>query len=147
MDYLASLWIWAPVAAVVFPKDLIFTGVYVVASKLYTNSLLAVLNSRRSILEYGMACWDTASLGLQITSPRLDHSIRFAPFSEPHSSTFNSKVRRRSCLLSTAENLASGSVGYRGSGQRQHLRQDNHRDRCQDVFQRYWQRKWGPYLG
>ncbi|KAI0722369.1 hypothetical protein C8T65DRAFT_137478 [Cerioporus squamosus] len=63
----------ALVCAILMPKNLIFCGVYVVASKLYSNSLLAVLNSRRSILEYGMAYCDSASLGLQATTPHAEH--------------------------------------------------------------------------
>ncbi|KAI0648726.1 hypothetical protein C8Q79DRAFT_466913 [Trametes meyenii] len=60
----------AMISAIVMPDNLIWSALYVIASKMYANSLLAVLNSRRSLLDKGMEGFETGSFGLQITAPR-----------------------------------------------------------------------------
>ncbi|KAI0648731.1 hypothetical protein C8Q79DRAFT_1007304 [Trametes meyenii] len=49
---------------VVGPSNLIYIGFNTVATRLYANSLLAVLNSRRSPVDHGLEGFQTGSLGL-----------------------------------------------------------------------------------
>ncbi|KAI0327040.1 hypothetical protein GY45DRAFT_1373509 [Cubamyces sp. BRFM 1775] len=56
----------AMICSIVMPDNLIWSSLYVVASKMYANSLLAVLNSRRSILDKGLEGFETGSFGLEM---------------------------------------------------------------------------------
>ncbi|KAJ3003519.1 hypothetical protein NUW54_g4822 [Trametes sanguinea] len=58
----------AMICAIIMPDNLIWSGIYVIATKMYTNSLLAVLNSRRSIVDRGLEGFETGSFGLQVIS-------------------------------------------------------------------------------
>nr|VWP02593.1 Dehydrogenase with different specificities [Ganoderma boninense] len=60
----------AMICAIIMPDNLIWSAIYVIASKMYANSLLAVLNSRRSLIDKGMEGFETGSFGLQIVDPR-----------------------------------------------------------------------------
>ncbi|KAI0636247.1 hypothetical protein C8Q77DRAFT_1155947 [Trametes polyzona] len=55
----------ALVCAIVMPRNLVYSAILVVGTKMYANSLLAVMNSRRGVLDKGMAAYDTGSFGLQ----------------------------------------------------------------------------------
>ncbi|OBZ66362.1 hypothetical protein A0H81_13584 [Grifola frondosa] len=55
----------ALICAATMPHNLIYFAVYIIVSKMYTNSLLAVLNSRRSILDRGAEGFETGSFGLE----------------------------------------------------------------------------------
>ncbi|KAI0833800.1 hypothetical protein BC628DRAFT_1307412 [Trametes gibbosa] len=54
----------ALICALVMPKNLVYSAILVVCSKMYSNSLLAVLNSRRSLVDKGMEGFETGSFGL-----------------------------------------------------------------------------------
>ncbi|PIL32232.1 hypothetical protein GSI_05477 [Ganoderma sinense ZZ0214-1] len=60
----------AMICAIIMPDNLIWSAIYVIASKMYANSLLAVLNSRRSLIDKGMEGFETGSFGLQVMDPR-----------------------------------------------------------------------------
>ncbi|KAI0636100.1 hypothetical protein C8Q77DRAFT_1251813 [Trametes polyzona] len=60
----------ALISAIVKPNSLIYTAIMVVGTKMYANSLLAVLNSRRSIVDRGMEGFETGSFGLKVVDPR-----------------------------------------------------------------------------
>ncbi|KAI0667889.1 hypothetical protein C8Q78DRAFT_299820 [Trametes maxima] len=50
----------------VYNNNLIYVGFNTVATRLYANSLLAVLNSRRSLVDRGAEGFETGSLGLSL---------------------------------------------------------------------------------
>ncbi|KAH9933623.1 uncharacterized protein BXZ73DRAFT_101008 [Epithele typhae] len=52
--------------AIFSPATLIYYAINIVACKMYSNSLLAVLNSRRSILDRGLEGLETGSFGLKV---------------------------------------------------------------------------------
>ncbi|OBZ69439.1 hypothetical protein A0H81_10665 [Grifola frondosa] len=52
------------ICAAVMRQNLIYFSIFIMVSKMYTNSLLAVMNSRRSLLDRGMDAFDTGSLGM-----------------------------------------------------------------------------------
>ncbi|KAI0667886.1 hypothetical protein C8Q78DRAFT_1081767 [Trametes maxima] len=58
------------ICAILMPKNLVYSAILVVGTKMYANSLLAVLNSRRGILDKGMSGYDTGSFGLQVVDAR-----------------------------------------------------------------------------
>ncbi|KAI0648729.1 hypothetical protein C8Q79DRAFT_946776 [Trametes meyenii] len=59
------------ICAILMPKNLVYSAILVVGTKMYANSLLAVLNSRRGILDKGMSPgYDTGSFGLQVIDAR-----------------------------------------------------------------------------
>ncbi|KAI0763282.1 hypothetical protein BD413DRAFT_210368 [Trametes elegans] len=60
----------ALVCAIVMKNNLVYSAILVVGTKMYANSLLAVLNSRRGIIDKGMAGYDTGSFGLKFIEPR-----------------------------------------------------------------------------
>lgn len=60
----------AMICAIIMPGNLLWGAIYVIASKMYANSLLAVLNSRRSLIDKGMEGFETGSFGLQIMDAR-----------------------------------------------------------------------------
>ncbi|EIW57869.1 uncharacterized protein TRAVEDRAFT_48895 [Trametes versicolor FP-101664 SS1] len=60
----------ALISAIALPNSLIYTAIMVVGTKMYANSLLAVLNSRRSIVDRGMEGFETGSFGLKVVDPR-----------------------------------------------------------------------------
>ncbi|KAM5544682.1 hypothetical protein V8D89_001580 [Ganoderma adspersum] len=60
----------AMICAIIMPGNLIWSAIYVIASKMYANSLLAVLNSRRSLIDKGVEGFETGSFGLQVMDPR-----------------------------------------------------------------------------
>ncbi|KAI8969889.1 hypothetical protein BD414DRAFT_427832 [Trametes punicea] len=60
----------ASITAITMPGNLIYSGVYIIAAKMYANSLLAVLNSRRSLIDRGLEGFETGSLGLQVVTAR-----------------------------------------------------------------------------
>ncbi|EIW57896.1 uncharacterized protein TRAVEDRAFT_59396 [Trametes versicolor FP-101664 SS1] len=51
--------------ALAMPNNLIYSAILMVCSKMYSNSLLAVLNSRRSLVDKGMEGFETGSFGLE----------------------------------------------------------------------------------
>ncbi|KAI0363644.1 hypothetical protein BV20DRAFT_903986, partial [Pilatotrama ljubarskyi] len=60
----------ALICSIVMPRNLVYSAILVVGSKMYANSLLAVLNSRRSLLDRGMEGFETGSFGLKVVDPR-----------------------------------------------------------------------------
>ncbi|KAM5544680.1 hypothetical protein V8D89_001578 [Ganoderma adspersum] len=60
----------AMICSIVMPGNLIWSAIYVIASKMYANSLLAVLNSRRSLIDKGLEGFETGSFGLQVMDSR-----------------------------------------------------------------------------
>ncbi|KAL1949750.1 hypothetical protein VTO73DRAFT_8631 [Trametes versicolor] len=59
------------ILALVLPKDLIYSGFNIIATKLYANSLLAVLNSRNGIVDrVPQDCFDTGTLNLSVLKDR-----------------------------------------------------------------------------
>ncbi|EIW57895.1 uncharacterized protein TRAVEDRAFT_48916 [Trametes versicolor FP-101664 SS1] len=56
----------AAISAITMRNNLVYSGLYIIASKLYANSLLALLNSRRSIIDKGMEGFETGSFGLKV---------------------------------------------------------------------------------
>ncbi|KAI0750004.1 hypothetical protein C8Q80DRAFT_663083 [Daedaleopsis nitida] len=59
----------AMLAATFSPKTLIYYGIDIASSKMYANSLLAVLNARRSLLDRGLEGFETGSFGLKVYDP------------------------------------------------------------------------------
>ncbi|KAM5544655.1 hypothetical protein V8D89_001553 [Ganoderma adspersum] len=59
----------AMLAATFSPNTLIYYGIDIVSSKMYANSLLAVLNARRSLLDRGLEGFETGSFGLKVFDP------------------------------------------------------------------------------
>ncbi|RPD54867.1 hypothetical protein L226DRAFT_261810 [Lentinus tigrinus ALCF2SS1-7] len=59
----------AMLAAALSPKTLIYYGIDIASSKMYANSLLAVLNARRSLLDRGLEGFETGSFGLEVFDP------------------------------------------------------------------------------
>ncbi|KAI0750017.1 hypothetical protein C8Q80DRAFT_1165586 [Daedaleopsis nitida] len=57
------------ICAVAMPHTLVFYGINIISAKMYANSLLAVLNSRRSITDKDADVYDTGSFGLQVFNP------------------------------------------------------------------------------
>ncbi|EIW57917.1 uncharacterized protein TRAVEDRAFT_65520 [Trametes versicolor FP-101664 SS1] len=55
----------ALICALVMPDNLVYSAILLICSKMYSNSLLAVLNSRRSLLDKGMEGFETGSFGLE----------------------------------------------------------------------------------
>ncbi|KAI0741188.1 hypothetical protein C8Q76DRAFT_791529 [Earliella scabrosa] len=55
--------------AIFMRENLIWAAIYVIACKMYANSLLAVLNSRRSLIDKGAEGFETGSFGLQVMEP------------------------------------------------------------------------------
>ncbi|KAI9064971.1 hypothetical protein FKP32DRAFT_1602666 [Trametes sanguinea] len=58
--------IFSLIFATVYKSNLIYVGFNTVATRLYANSLLAVLNSRRSPVDKGIEGFETGSLGLAL---------------------------------------------------------------------------------
>ncbi|KAI0363648.1 hypothetical protein BV20DRAFT_975436 [Pilatotrama ljubarskyi] len=58
------------ICAIAKPASLVYAAILVVGTKMYANSLLAVLNSRRSIVDKGMEGFETGSFGLKVLDPR-----------------------------------------------------------------------------
>ncbi|KAI0788185.1 hypothetical protein C8Q74DRAFT_663480 [Fomes fomentarius] len=56
----------AMLAATFSPRTLIYYGIDIASSKMYANSLLAVLNARRSLLDRGVEGFETGSFGLKV---------------------------------------------------------------------------------
>ncbi|KAI0749998.1 hypothetical protein C8Q80DRAFT_662413 [Daedaleopsis nitida] len=54
---------------VLIVDTLIWAAITVVATKMYVNSLLAVLNSRQAILEQGLNGFDSGSFGMKVVTP------------------------------------------------------------------------------
>ncbi|KAI9056775.1 hypothetical protein FKP32DRAFT_1681942 [Trametes sanguinea] len=67
----------ASITAIAMPGNLIYSGLYIIASKMYTNSVLAVLNSRRSLVDRGMEGFETGSFGLKVVEPGDVQAITF----------------------------------------------------------------------
>ncbi|KAI1783607.1 hypothetical protein LXA43DRAFT_1102368 [Ganoderma leucocontextum] len=59
----------AMLAATFSPRTLIYYGISIASSKMYANSLLAVLNARRSLLDRGVEGFETGSFGLKVFDP------------------------------------------------------------------------------
>ncbi|KAI9056777.1 hypothetical protein FKP32DRAFT_1681943 [Trametes sanguinea] len=59
----------ALICAVTMKSNLIYSGIITIATKMYSNSLLAVLNSRRSLVDKGMEGFETGSFGLRVIEP------------------------------------------------------------------------------
>ncbi|TFK87115.1 hypothetical protein K466DRAFT_127255 [Polyporus arcularius HHB13444] len=54
------------VFAIAMPNNLIYAGLDIVATKLYANSLMAVLNSRRSLAEHGQGLVHSSSINMSV---------------------------------------------------------------------------------
>ncbi|OBZ69438.1 hypothetical protein A0H81_10666 [Grifola frondosa] len=55
---------------VVMPNNLVYFAIYIVGSKTYTNSMLTVLNSRRSLQDKGAEGFETGSFGVKNITER-----------------------------------------------------------------------------
>ncbi|KAI0709723.1 hypothetical protein C8Q76DRAFT_798523 [Earliella scabrosa] len=62
------------ICSVVLRDTLIWAAITVVGTKMYANSLLAVVNSRRSIIDKGLEGFETGSFGLKVVNPRTRQS-------------------------------------------------------------------------
>ncbi|KAH9847849.1 hypothetical protein C2E23DRAFT_846782 [Lenzites betulinus] len=75
----------ALICSIAASHTLIWAAITVPATKMYANSLLAVLNSRRSLIDKGLEGFETGSFGLKVIDPRaLDrasHALEFGPAS------------------------------------------------------------------
>ncbi|KAI0763291.1 hypothetical protein BD413DRAFT_210719 [Trametes elegans] len=73
----------ALICAIVAPHTLIWAALTVVGTKMYANSLLAVLNSRRSLIDKGLEGFETGSFGMKVIDPRAvdraSHALEFGP--------------------------------------------------------------------
>ncbi|KAI1785112.1 hypothetical protein LXA43DRAFT_168850 [Ganoderma leucocontextum] len=58
-----------------YTRNLIYAGFNIVATRLYSNSLLAVLNSRRSEKDHGAEGFETGSLGLAVIRDRQNQAV------------------------------------------------------------------------
>ncbi|OBZ76374.1 hypothetical protein A0H81_03414 [Grifola frondosa] len=58
------------ICLVLMPKNLIYFGIFTVTTKLHPNSLLAILNSRRSIADRGAEAFEAGSFGLKTRTIR-----------------------------------------------------------------------------
>ncbi|OSC98512.1 hypothetical protein PYCCODRAFT_1470989 [Trametes coccinea BRFM310] len=58
--------IFSLIFATIYKSNLIYVGFNTVATRLYANSLMAVLNSRRSPIDKGIEGFETGSLGLAL---------------------------------------------------------------------------------
>ncbi|TBU25224.1 hypothetical protein BD311DRAFT_765124 [Dichomitus squalens] len=76
----------AAITAITMPDKLVYTGLYIFASKMYSNSLLAVLNSRRSLVDKGMEGFETGSFGLSVNNIR-EKTIQFRSPGSPRAIT------------------------------------------------------------
>ncbi|OSC98514.1 hypothetical protein PYCCODRAFT_1439206 [Trametes coccinea BRFM310] len=56
----------ALLCSILMRKNLVYSAILVVSTKMYANSLLAVLNSRRGILDKGMSAYETGSFGMKL---------------------------------------------------------------------------------
>ncbi|CDO75063.1 hypothetical protein BN946_scf184605.g4 [Trametes cinnabarina] len=59
----------ALICAITMKDNLIYSAMITVGTKMYSNSLLAVLNSRRSLVDKGMEGFETGSFGLRVIEP------------------------------------------------------------------------------
>ncbi|KAH9902444.1 hypothetical protein C8Q73DRAFT_4440 [Cubamyces lactineus] len=77
----------AAITAITMPDNHIYSGIYIIASKMYANSLLAVLNSRRSIIDRGLEGFETGSFGMKVVEPGDVRAVHFnvpaSPKKEP----------------------------------------------------------------
>ncbi|OBZ66890.1 hypothetical protein A0H81_13211 [Grifola frondosa] len=65
MSFRSSMFTLAAlICAAAMPRNFIYLALYIIVSKMYTNSLLAILNSRRSIVDRGAEGMETGSFGL-----------------------------------------------------------------------------------
>ncbi|KAI0363611.1 hypothetical protein BV20DRAFT_118590 [Pilatotrama ljubarskyi] len=76
----------ALICSIAAPHTLIWAAITVPATKMYANSLLAVLNSRRSLIDKGLEGFETGSFGLKVIDPprpidRASHAFEFNPAS------------------------------------------------------------------
>ncbi|KAH9902427.1 hypothetical protein C8Q73DRAFT_3044 [Cubamyces lactineus] len=75
------------ICAIVSPHDLVWAAITVVSTKMYANSLLAVLNSRRSLIDKGLEGFETGSFGLKVVDPRpidrASHALDFGAGGSP----------------------------------------------------------------
>ncbi|OBZ76997.1 hypothetical protein A0H81_03426 [Grifola frondosa] len=70
------------ICAALMPENLIYFAILTVVTKLHPNSLLAVLNSRRSIVDRGAEGFETGSFGLKNRAERRP-SIHWEPAHSP----------------------------------------------------------------
>ncbi|EIW57916.1 uncharacterized protein TRAVEDRAFT_48939 [Trametes versicolor FP-101664 SS1] len=73
----------AALTAIIMPRNLVYSGLYIISSKLYANSLLAVLNSRRALVDRDMEGFDTGSFGMRVVDARDLNPIDFKTPSNP----------------------------------------------------------------
>ncbi|KAL1949865.1 hypothetical protein VTO73DRAFT_8746 [Trametes versicolor] len=75
----------ALICSIAASHTLIWAAITVPATKMYANSLLAVLNSRRSLIDKGLEGFETGSFGLKVIDPRAidraSHALEFGPAS------------------------------------------------------------------
>ncbi|KAI0636270.1 hypothetical protein C8Q77DRAFT_636208 [Trametes polyzona] len=73
----------ALICSIAASHTLIWAAITVPATKMYANSLLAVLNSRRSLIDKGLEGFETGSFGLKVIDPRAidrgSHALEFTP--------------------------------------------------------------------
>ncbi|KAI0759700.1 hypothetical protein BD413DRAFT_617642 [Trametes elegans] len=82
----------AALTAITMPYNLIYSGIYIIASKMYANSLLAVLNSRRSIVDKGLEGFETGSFGLKVADPRDVRALDFKAPASPQAAQIQSVI-------------------------------------------------------
>ncbi|KAI0694309.1 hypothetical protein C8T65DRAFT_666988 [Cerioporus squamosus] len=110
----------AMLAATLSPKTLIYYGIDIASSKMYANSLLAVLNARRSLLDRGMEGFETGSFGLKVFDPneKDDNFPAKAPQPQVHKLPTVIDVRVTTEMFTDAaeERDTEGDSSYRAEG-------------------------------
>ncbi|RDX42783.1 hypothetical protein OH76DRAFT_1269109 [Lentinus brumalis] len=66
----SALTLVALLTTIFLPDTLIWAAISILSTKMYANSLLAVLNSRRSLIDKGREGFETGSFGLQVVTQR-----------------------------------------------------------------------------
>ncbi|KAI0722368.1 hypothetical protein C8T65DRAFT_825365 [Cerioporus squamosus] len=74
-----------PIQAIIVPDTLVWAAIAILSTKMYANSLLAVLNSRRSLVDKGREGFETGSFGLQVLEPRRASTSRSRALAAPSS--------------------------------------------------------------
>ncbi|TFK84793.1 hypothetical protein K466DRAFT_588629 [Polyporus arcularius HHB13444] len=94
------LTIAAFISSILSRDTLIWAAITIVATKMYANSLLAVVNSRRSILDRGLEGFETGSFGLKIVSAQRHSLGQISPiqFQPPPSAVIDIKVTTETFL-------------------------------------------------
>ncbi|KAI8969887.1 hypothetical protein BD414DRAFT_502469 [Trametes punicea] len=109
------------ICAVTMKDNLIYSAILVVGSKMYSNSLLAVLNSRRSLVDKGMEGFETGSFGLRVVDPPEkaleSRDVRPISFRPTAANRLNAKAIDVKVTTETFIDISAQNEAIRNSGE------------------------------